>query len=623
MQEKSKKIFTKEEISARMFKQSAKFWGHSDANIDNFDPLVRLIIEACANEVYKLNNELETIEERLLSKIAKILSPQAHTEAKPAHAILHARSTDTFSYIKPYTQFFHHKKIASKPNGPIDSNIDIFFSPLINQKIVDGKISFIANGNNINSYNEYLQKEEHIHLNKNNFESNVAWLGVDFNNAIKDLTDICFFFDLKNTYDASNYYSTLPYLKAFINNTELQLISGLPISESKQGEELTNEYYNNTYNETRIRNHYKNQFLTISKENKELTNISDSSKRKYPTEFEDVLTAQELKTFTKDLVWIKFVFTPNFDSNILENLYININCFPIVNRHLNEITYRLQSYFNIIPLVTTEQFLTIDKVEGATEINGSKNYFYYPFDKFDQTKKGSYAVRSGNVERFDSRNATEYLNYLLELLRDESGAFAAIGQDFIASLIKELNQNITQIEQKVKQNIAQLNFSPSYLLINPSVEGDTIFAKYYTTNGDVANGIRSGNKLDLYEGSDVAKDSIMLMTNTIGGSDALKSTETLQAYRNVLISRGRLVTMQDIHSFCAYFLQNKAKKFEIKQGVGISSKPAEGLIQTIDITINPQAKEYDNEEWQGIQTDLKNQLEMQSAINMNYRIFLN
>ena len=62
--------------------------------------------------------------------------------------------------------------------------------------------------------------------------------------------------------------------------------------------------------------------------------------------------------------------------------------------------------------------------------------------------KGTYTLRTGDVERFDSRNAMEYMNYLLELLRDESSAFAALGQDFVASQIKELNQNIAQLEQK-------------------------------------------------------------------------------------------------------------------------------------------------------------------------------
>ena len=63
---------------------------------------------------------------------------------------------------------------------------------------------------------------------------------------------------------------------------------------------------------------------------------------------------------------------------------------------------------------------------------------------------GTYVVRKGGVERFETRNAAQILNYMVELLRDESAAFAIYGRDAITSDLRELNQNLNLISQKLE-----------------------------------------------------------------------------------------------------------------------------------------------------------------------------
>ena len=81
--------YNKEIIAARMLKHAARYWGHNDAELDNFDPLVRVLIESCALELYKINNEISTVQERMLEKLARLLTPEVYTAAKPSHAIIH------------------------------------------------------------------------------------------------------------------------------------------------------------------------------------------------------------------------------------------------------------------------------------------------------------------------------------------------------------------------------------------------------------------------------------------------------------------------------------------------------------------------------------------------------
>lgn len=621
---------SREAIASRMFRNAARQWGLNDTNMDNFDPVVRLLIEACSLEMYQLSNQLESVQERMIEKLARLLTPQVYVIPKPAHGIMHARGVDPESTLSNTMQFFYHKKIASKINGPLDSNLDVFFSPVGAYKVIDGDIKVVASGDNVYNVNDsYLQKETFLRTSKR-IPYRTVWVGIDLNPRILDITNLSFFFDFKNTPDKDQYLSLIPFTQCSINNTPVHFHSGLYDLYAEAGKNVFQNSLEELYINNRIENftsaYYKDQFITIDPKNQFLQNVAPL-KQKYPVEFENILGTRELATFTKDLLWAKLTFRPEFSYDILDDLTISINCFPVVNRHRNEITYRLQQYFNIIPMISDEQFLSIEKVEStAADVRNDKEYKYYSFDQFDNSQKGTFTVRSGDLERFDSRNALEYMNYLAELLRDESRAFAALGQDFIASMIKLLNQSISQIEQKIKQNSIAVENSPAYLLINPVAEGDTIFARFWTCNGELGNFIRSGSKIELYEGSQFKKEGLVLMTTTTGGANKLKNTERLPAYKSVLISRGRIVTQEDIKAFCSFFLKGKAEidALEINKGVGIGRKPLEGLIPTVDINIKAAKNEQlGTEEWDALKHELLVGLEEQSAVNLNYRVFVN
>lgn len=626
MTETISNIANKEMIAARMFRHSVRYWDTKDADIDNLDPLVRLLIEACAVELYRISNEINSAQEHMLEKLARLLTPEVHTAPKPAHAVVHARPVEPDTQVYPAMQFFYQKKVASKPNGLLDTNLDVFFSPAGNYKVVDADVKFIAADRDLYTVNNGQYKEPISKTGSGKMiEPGTVWIGIEINHLIKDLSGLSFFFDLKNHPAKSQLLPLLHYSKWNINGVQLNTMEGLwnPNSNSSLLDSFSgfDEFNINQTIDRHINHFYKDQFITI-------INAVDLSLKteKYPQEFAGIFSDKELAKLQKELLWVKIKLLPEFDEVVLEDLTVSINSFPVVNRHLNEIRYRLQNNFNIIPLLSAEQFLSINSVEGTDGGGGDKEankYTNLPFDNTSELRtKGTYTLRTGDVERFDSRNATEYMNYLVELLRDESSAFAALGQDFVASLVKELNQNITQLEQKIKQNISILNQEPTYLLINPRREGETIFVNFWTTNGEMGSQIRSGSKLDLYQGAELRPETLIMVTNSTGGADKLRNTEVLNAYKNTLVTRGRIVTLEDVKSFCKLMLGEKIQNIAIKKGVAVSTLPNEGLINTVEIIITPEGINNNEEEWDGIIRDLLKRLELQSAIMVNYRMKL-
>jgi len=610
---------SKEVIASRMFRNAAKLWGYNDTEFDNFDPIVKLIIEACAVELYNINNEISNVQVRMLERLATLLTPEIYTVIRPSHAILHARSSENVSFTSPLFQFFYQKKIASKKNGLIDTNLDVYFSPAGSFKIFNCDVKNLICNNIIYQINESQNKE--ILIQTQDFAQPChVWIGVEMDFEVPEMDGLSFYVDFKNQPNKQSLFPLLGFVKIFHNNHKIDFKQGIydyrknkindtyltPIEEFKVTPTL----------ERKIKQFYQDQFLTLFPSKNENFKIKAKF---YPEELEDTLTESEKKALKNKLNWFKLVFPPNFDQSILNEIIISTNCFPIVNRKLNEVRYRLQSLFNIIPLNTSSNFLDINSVANLS----GKNYFSNPVEKNDLSKKGTFAIRSSGVERFDQRNATDILKYLVELLRDESSAFAAFGQDFIANVIKELNENIGQIENKLKQNSVNEKPKSTFLFVKPYEENENIFVDFWTSDGANGNLIRSGSKIELSNGVDIQRNSLSMLTSSVGGGDQLKGNELLNAYKTSLLSKDRIVTKQDIINVSFLIFGKKLKDVEISKGVMISNLPDEGLVKTTDVKLFLKEEMQEEEEKDAYVKELFQRLKTNSFIDARYRIFIN
>jgi len=608
---------SKEVIASRMFRNAARHWGYNDTELDNFDPLIKLLIEACSVEIFTINNEIVNVQQRMLERLANLLTPDVYTASRPAHSILHSRCSDSTAPVLPLTQFFIQRKIASKPNGPLDSNLDLYFSPAGNFQIFNADVKFLVSAGNVYQISD-LQGKELVARNEEKVMPYTAWVGIDIDRRVESLDGLSFYFDFKNQPEKQHLFQLLSYTKISLGKTPVKAKPGLWDASTARifNEDLSAlEEFRITPNlERRTRQFYSSQFLTIN--NDQFQELPEKETAFYPEEFTNLFSTAELALFTEKLYWFKFTFPANFDDSLLNELSISINCFPVVNRKVNEIRYRLQSFFNIIPLITSESFLDINSVKNIS----GKSYFSNPIEKNDLNKKGTYSVRSTGVERFDNRNANELLNYLTELLRDESNAFAAYGQDFIANLIKELNQNIGLIEQKIKQNAVAIQSRSTFLFIKPYEENENIFVDFWTTNGEAANNIRSGSKIELYAGTDINRSGLALMTTTVGGTAKLKSAQLLTAYKNTLLSRDRIISRQDVLNTCIQIWGKRMKSADIRKGVMLSNIPEEGLVKTTDIHICAEESVTD-EERETLSHELALKLKENSVIESRYRVF--
>jgi hypothetical protein len=613
---------SKEAIKNRMLRYALNYWNIK--NIEDLDPMVKLIMEALSLELYNLNNETKDTQVRILEKVASLLAPDFLTAPNPAHAILHATPVEPTERLENTASFITQYKIATRQNELADTVLDVYFTPVDSVQLVDAQIAYMVTNGNLFSQSAVFNRQLTLRAGRGRHtENNVLWLGLRVNTRIENINGLFFYFDWKNMEPgfAQRTYQLLPLTKWFLETEELTTKTGVPytpqLNSTDSYENVFLEYDTLSLLEKDIKQYYDPKFMHIK--DQKVTSIHEL-KKPYPSSFKDIFTDNDLQNLKESLLWIKIIFPATLQPDFLNELQVYPNAFPVMNRKVNDLKYRLKGGSNIIPLRTgaLDQFLAVKSLSDETH-----EYKPVPYRKTEEEKTGTYALRKGGIERFDERNARELISYLLEMLRNENAAFAAYGYDFIATTLKEMNQKISLMEQKTKGYIQQGMEVPNYIIVKPFEGKDMMYAEYWTTLAEGANNLRAGTRMQQGKGVKVKQDSIALLTSTIGGKNRLLPEERLNAFRYGIMTRNRIITKDDIRNFCFHELGNRIQKVNIERGFEISANAKEAFRRTINVILIPYESEaLESKEWQVLCGQLQSKLQTRSGMSNDYRILL-
>jgi hypothetical protein len=607
---------TKEDIRMRMLRNAMDYWGTT--NINDMDPMVRLLVEALSTELFNVSNDVKNLENRVLSKISRILASDYLTSALPAHAVLKGQPVEARETININNHFFYKRQTAKDTSKSEDQ--DVFFSPVGEIDLFNATVRYSCSGVNLYEYDEAMRRNTLLTASsKLNSEPNTLWLGIDCAPALNNLQNLALFFEWADYSANDDFYKLLSVVKCYINDREIEIEPGLIYKEDQEAANRPVFYEQDVINLiTRdIKEYYTNRFISLT--DSKLTDIS-SYRQTFPDAFTNMFNVSDLSRL-QSCVWVKITFPAAISPGVIDDLQVSVNCFPVLNRKRHEHKYRLREVNHIIPIKVAPK----DHFLSVKEVHDDRNVFYseIPYTQATKNFEGSYSIRNGGAERFDSRNARQIIEYLFELLRDEKAAFASYGSDFLNNVLKTLEQNLALIEKKsrVAEDGHELF---NYLIVKPGNKATMLYLQYWTTLANAANNIRRGARMQQFELLKLKADSLRLMTTTVGGRDSLGATERVQAYKYGLTTKDRIVTQADLISFCYYELGNKITDVKISKGLVVSSNPKEGFRKTVDVYLKPANElKLSTEEWNTLLTLLESKLVSRSVINSSYRLFIN
>ncbi|MDR1222169.1 MAG: hypothetical protein LBL07_04735 [Tannerella sp.] len=600
----NKDKYNKEVIKNRMFRNASGLWGGH--NVENLDPLIKLLIEALASEINKLSGEINSMETRLLERIAALLTPDILMAVRPAHMIMHAQPVEKTATIDKDSGFSLDRKHGQMP---------VNFYSAGNFQLVRGAVKAMICARKIFLIGEDQAKEIQARsLSRSEKFIDNLWIGLDFDAEVKSVANLSFYFELLNRENKNELLHLLPYTQWSLEGEILNTRSGIYVSDEKDdtpGEPFAGYDSANISDESIIKI-YQHQFVTLTGE---IQGIQEKQKQ-LPDELKELFADEKNSQALPSLLWIKVTFPPGFEEGIMDDFFVSINAFPVINKKMYSITHKTNKWTSVIPLDMEEHEFLLS-VKSVVDSN-SRQYTPLPFRNDHSELFGTYTLKRGGAERFDTRNAREYISNMIDIVREESASFAMAGKGFVNELVSKIDELIVLIQNKLEgANLSNRDIT-SYLIMDTNDVGETVFIDYWITNCELANNIKAGTRFSPLD-SRISADTAVSLTSGYGGRNL--QSNAMDMYKYMLTTRDRIYTDEDIVNFCFAQAGDAITSVSVKKGVYASLRPKEGLIRSIDvfITLKSHLSRFSGRE---ISDKLLNLLKDKSPETYNYRVFI-
>lgn len=589
-----------------MFKRVASLWEIRD--IDQLDPLVKLMIESLAGEIFRLTGEYRHIENRLLEKLAQTLTPASLMPALPAHAIMQAKPSCPELLIDSTTEFQYK-------NGQFLKRHDLKrlpFTPTASHKLVDGAVRFLVDATGCYALDEFANKEllarsRHRHPDMNQ----TIWLALELNPEIVSLKNFCFYIDFPHVENKADFFQLLPFSVWETSAERLMMKPGNDTSINDFHQFDLRQRLNNLVNE-----HYQHRFMTVTQH----AGCNATIQTPFPNILKHLFDESVPKHFTNPLTWIKISFPPAFNQDVLCDIGIHLNAFPVANKYLHSLERKVNELTPVIPLSKDDNEYLLD-IHAVSDANGTI-YCRIPDNQSSDKPMRTFALRRGGCERFDTSDARDILDRLTDLLRDESMAFANVDKDSLGQNALNLLKQLNQLEHKTNR---KKNASEPLSYIIPDVdllEPLSFFVEYWLTNGQLANDIRAGETLTPSKLIDIDRATARLLTTTRGGAPAPDNQQRIHLFKHALTASDAIYTHHDIRTFCMAHYLNLIRHVDVTRGVTVSKIPNQGLIRTIDVIVTPHNNLTPND-IHALSEDLMAALKSRSPDTFQYRVIIN
>ncbi|WP_246074187.1 hypothetical protein [Flavobacterium daemonense] len=213
------------------------------------------------------------------------------------------------------------------------------------------------------------------------------------------------------------------------------------------------------------------------------------------------------------------------------------------------------------------------------------------------------------------------------MIKDESSSFAGVGKEFMNTSLVQINQLLASVDQQAKESSFLKNNDP-YLMIKPKIDKsteNTFVINYWSTCAEEGNDIKAGTVLESKNDLFFISKTVTLMTNTVGGLNKQNNKDRILAYRNALLTRGRIVTFADIKAFGFNHFKNSIEEIKIEKGTRKEISVKAGFSRTVDIFIKTNSEEkkhLSNSEWDYLCDSFMKNLKSRSSNVFPYRLFI-
>ena len=376
------------------------------------------------------------------------------------------------------------------------------FSPLLKTKIIDAKIA---------------DKQ----ADRNDF---TLHLTLSSDEVIEDFSGLSFYFE-----DAE----MTPDIAISMNNQFLPLIrpddcDNLPFTDWFQHHYLLREENQLQYG------NYDYWIELFVKKHVQLFYINDYDWRK-------------IKNTSRTPVF-KIHFKSKAEIQYFLNRNLRINCLPVVN--------------------VKKHSVTLNNNEPIHKLSVDKSVFLnLLIDENYEKNEDDFYIRHFGVERFNQEELLLRINDLFNRFISDYYAFRDIDELKKGEKLENLYKDFREIWPVMMRN-ENRTYSGVYAILklnkNLKYQYNNVIIDFLTTNGELANNIKEGEKAGAAS-EFLDKGNTVLLMDSSGGREEVYNEETLNSLaRYNLLTKDKLVTATDLKAFCYRELKNTVSDVSVQ-----------------------------------------------------------
>lgn len=555
-------------------------WDRSADEIEDlikYDPVVRLLFYSVIFQYEDVINQQQNFQKEILADLAKRLIPDIKYYASPAFGILKSYPTGTDPVELNEEKTFFTQRVINEKIIPLN------YLPISKTEIVPAKISAIVNDKIIV---DFTNKEgTNILKFENGFENSeyYTWIGIQISpKSLKYLKNVRLYLD----YDVENinnrlYFNELVSSNWTFNNRICKVSEGLLFHKKNYNNHI---FESSNFGQIidRVSNFYRNNFINIS--------FKDDIKEIHTPNF----PKEKDKDYT-NVIWLQIESKCDIPVDFFIENAVHLNAFPVINCDVKK------------------DRLSKNEIAKQFELNEGE----YFFDLWDQgTDKDKFRVRDVRLKSFDYRDVSGELRVLERIFNQSRVLFDTNlnMEDNEMNIFNEFSNIISDLKIRFKNE--GINFPIYHIEANEPIK-DFISYRYLTTFGESVNGGNIGEKFGYNAPGLVAKETVSL-TKFYGGTGQINEDDLIDNFRGALISRGKIVTKEDIKALAYKVFGNKnIESVSIKKDV-ISGISYIGLSRAIKVIVQLADKKIKRQTLDFYKKDMLTQLDTNSVMGVNF-----
>lgn len=518
-----------------------------DIDFQQMDPVAKMMFVALVQEIQKINDHIDSLDERIVERYCTNFIPRQEVEAMPAIALLQPSfkpNKDSECFPVGFGAQFSYKTEQRK--HPIN------YIPLFNTLTLP-YIEIIV----VHQDNEYCKSV-------NMFKPNRLWIGIKTNVEVESMKGLSFLIKGTNGVTPEHIYvGTESRELDFATTKEMEQVE---MAEPFDAQQASGQFFS-------ILGMWKECLLNMKEASLLFVTDETSSRdlfkpRAYPKQFEQWNVADTLEQFEiAKPIWLQIEFPEGYV--VPGNCEVMLNVVPVVNVDICSLT--LSEHTPIAKLQKQEDSFFLNVLE--TSVASNRQGFGMLNEEIIVRDFDASCYHNGDLYR-DLRNL--YNHFI-----DDYYAFMEyneIKDDKTQKLLRETINKIAN-NNSIKEPNKKFKFdSGTYVMKNlrQTQLSSSIKVNYITTQGEMGNLPHVGEMMDNKK-TPVFNQKVSVVASAMGGADKVSADERYELLRYYSLTNDRLYTKMDVDAFLRKEIMVEFGKEEFKRIlINMSIEGAEG-----------------------------------------------